>query len=205
MEGCAGEGWSSAAEVRSRLEELTHTLMGSLYQEYLGMSRAARLSLDEYREVLQETALEALADHLHDPGKFDPRQGKLEVWLYFQARNFLKAELRARLSWIASLKKGRDEVRRSCPVAEGTLEFAQLEDRLCLEQAMAFLKVDEAEAIHLHHALELPVVDVAEAMQRTLPETQWLLRRGRRTLKDRLEGREPRKPGRPRNETGGTS
>lgn len=185
------------------MDELAHIMVGHLYNPYLRMSRAARLCTDDYRELLLEAALEALAEHLHDPGAFKPAEGSLQVWLCMKARNFLKAELQARLDWIKSVDCSHQELLP--PELEGVVDFERAEDRLWLESAMAAMEADEAEALRLHHGLELPVVEVAEAMQRTVPETQWLLRRGRRTLKDRLEGREPRKPGRPRKETGGTS
>ena len=155
-----------------------HDAVRAAYQAYYKRLVVLAYGLIGDLEEAQDLVQEAYARALARPGRF-VRLDSQEAWLRTVVLNLVRNRWHRRSVWERLLRSGRvggspDSVPAHTP------------DRLVLVQALQRLSRPLREAVVLHHLADLPVEEVAMALEVPVGTVKSRLSRGRAALADLL-------------------
>ena len=151
-----------------RVDEGTDARLEQLYREHAHRMWRALLAFTNNTEIASDAVAEAFAQALRRGDAIrDP-----ERWIWRAAYRIAAGELKERG------RMGAAVIERSCEIEEPALD---------LIAALAHLSPKQRAAVVLHHAVDLPVAEIATIISSTSTAVRVHLSRGRARLRERLE------------------
>lgn len=195
------------ASEEAAFEQLYPTLVTglrrALYNYGHSRSRKLRLPDQEYRQMVEELADEALCKARREIDTYDPERSPLGYWIFLLGRRMLAGELDRWQRWCRCQElaetEGPELLERT-----GTTELRQVLVRDELGQAFRGLPQLQAQAPGLFYLAGLSLEEVGTVLGKSPEAVSSLLQRARKNARDRLKGEATRAVGRPRKERGET-
>lgn len=183
----------------STLQTLRLTLRRSLHRYGFSRSRGLRLPEDEYRQLVEEVADEAVCLGRARIDLYDPERGPLSYWLFLLGRRILRKELDrlARFSRLAyGDRVGEDSVADYLGKS-GEKELWQVLERDRLGTVLQSLPEAQRQVLALFYVVGLSLEETGAILNKTPEAVSSLLQRARKNARDRLENRPTPRRGRP--------